>query len=66
MVAIGRMLMSDPKVMLLDEPSVALSPGAVGPHGETRCLNCAGAAPPSCSSSTASMSPYAIATAFTS
>jgi branched-chain amino acid transport system ATP-binding protein len=30
MVAIGRMLMSDPKVMLLDEPSVALSPVAVG------------------------------------
>ena len=29
-VAIGRMLMSDPKVMLLDEPSVALSPVAVG------------------------------------
>lgn len=29
MVAIGRMLMSDPKVMLLDEPSVALSPVAV-------------------------------------
>jgi branched-chain amino acid transport system ATP-binding protein len=29
MVAIGRMLMSDPKVMLLDEPSVALSPIAV-------------------------------------
>ena len=30
MVAIGRMLMSDPKVMLLDEPSVALSPVVVG------------------------------------
>ena len=30
MVAIGRMLMSDPKVMLLDEPSVGLSPVAVG------------------------------------
>ncbi len=30
MVAIGRMLMSDPKVLLLDEPSVALSPVAVG------------------------------------
>jgi branched-chain amino acid transport system ATP-binding protein len=30
MVAFGRMLMSDPKVMLLDEPSVALSPIAVG------------------------------------
>jgi branched-chain amino acid transport system ATP-binding protein len=30
MVAIGRMLMSDPKIMLLDEPSVALSPVAVG------------------------------------
>jgi branched-chain amino acid transport system ATP-binding protein len=30
MVAIWRMLMSDPKVMLLDEPSVALSPVAVG------------------------------------
>jgi branched-chain amino acid transport system ATP-binding protein len=29
MVAIGRMLMSDPQVMLLDEPSVALSPVAV-------------------------------------
>jgi branched-chain amino acid transport system ATP-binding protein len=29
MVAIGRMLMADPKVMLLDEPSVALSPVAV-------------------------------------
>lgn len=29
MVAIGRMLMSDPEVMLLDEPSVALSPVAV-------------------------------------
>ena len=34
MVAIGRMLMSDPKVMLLDEPSVALSPVAVGAHGQ--------------------------------
>jgi len=29
MVSIGRMLMSDPAVMLLDEPSVALSPVAV-------------------------------------
>jgi branched-chain amino acid transport system ATP-binding protein len=29
MVAIGRMLMSDPKILLLDEPSVALSPVAV-------------------------------------
>ena len=29
MVAIGRMLMSDPDVMLLDEPSIALSPVAV-------------------------------------
>jgi branched-chain amino acid transport system ATP-binding protein len=29
MVAIGRMLMSDPEVMLLDEPSIALSPVAV-------------------------------------
>jgi branched-chain amino acid transport system ATP-binding protein len=29
MVAIGRMLMSDPQVMLLDEPSIALSPVAV-------------------------------------
>ncbi|WP_027035696.1 ABC transporter ATP-binding protein [Mesorhizobium ciceri] len=29
MVAIGRMLMSDPQIMLLDEPSVALSPVAV-------------------------------------
>jgi branched-chain amino acid transport system ATP-binding protein len=29
MVAIGRMLMSDPEIMLLDEPSVALSPVAV-------------------------------------
>lgn len=29
MVAIGRMLMSDPRVMLLDEPSIALSPVAV-------------------------------------
>jgi branched-chain amino acid transport system ATP-binding protein len=29
MVAIGRMLMSDPAVMLLDEPSIALSPVAV-------------------------------------
>ena len=29
MVAIGRMLMSDPEVLLLDEPSIALSPVAV-------------------------------------
>ena len=29
MVAIGRMLMSDPQVMLLDEPSIAPSPVAV-------------------------------------
>jgi branched-chain amino acid transport system ATP-binding protein len=29
MVAIGRVLMSDPEVMLLDEPSLALSPVAV-------------------------------------
>ena len=29
MVAFGRMLMSDPQVMLLDEPSIALSPVAV-------------------------------------
>lgn len=29
MVAIGRMLMSDPEIMLLDEPSIALSPVAV-------------------------------------
>jgi branched-chain amino acid transport system ATP-binding protein len=29
MVAIGRMLMSDPEILLLDEPSVALSPVAV-------------------------------------
>ncbi len=36
MVTIGRMLMSDPKVMLLDGPSVALSGS-----WSTRCLNCA-------------------------
>jgi len=29
MVAIARIMMSDPQVMLLDEPSVALSPVAV-------------------------------------
>jgi branched-chain amino acid transport system ATP-binding protein len=30
MVSIGRMLMSDPEILLLDEPSIALSPVAVG------------------------------------
>ncbi len=30
MVCIGRMLMSDPAILLLDEPSIALSPAAVG------------------------------------
>jgi branched-chain amino acid transport system ATP-binding protein len=30
MVSIGRMLMSDPDILLLDEPSIALSPVAVG------------------------------------
>jgi branched-chain amino acid transport system ATP-binding protein len=30
MVCIGRMLMSDPTILLLDEPSIALSPVAVG------------------------------------
>jgi branched-chain amino acid transport system ATP-binding protein len=30
MVCIGRMLMSDPIILLLDEPSIALSPVAVG------------------------------------
>ena len=35
MVAIGRMLMSDPKVLLLDEPSLGLAPIAINQVAET-------------------------------